>query len=391
MIQTEKSATLATHNDQYLFQPVVDGHILDDQGGQQITVRTDGKAPTLRAEMHGNVPCVMQAAGFKEQNSVKARSDGYEFETAPTLSAGKHDACVVSVHCINNHPADSRVGIDDSGVVQTLTGRMGTGGGNVPMVMECKTASFLPQKKAESMGFTQDDVSGTLHNGACPGYQNAVVIPIHDQATRFSGKHGSKADGKGNGLGVGNEGDPMNTLTSGDRHAVAYCIGNGQVNQAFTEEIAGTLNCMHDQQAVVCGVDCRNCTEYPEVNGTIQAKANGGQSLNCNQVVRVYYIVRRLTPTECARLQGFPDRWGDIDPKDAFTPEELAFWQEVRNTHAVINDRPVKDYTSAQMLSWYNKLHTDSAEYKMWGNGIALPPALYCMQGIADALGGVSE
>ena len=129
MIQTEKSATLATHNDQYLFQPVVDGHILDDQGGQQITVRTDGKAPTLRAEMHGNVPCVMQAAGFKEQNSAKARSDGYEFEMAPTLSAGKHDACVVSVHCINNHPADSRVDIDDSGVVQTLTGRMGTGGG----------------------------------------------------------------------------------------------------------------------------------------------------------------------------------------------------------------------------------------------------------------------
>lgn len=115
-------------------------------------------------------------------------------------------------------------------------------------------------------------------------------------------------------------------------------------------------------------------------------KANGGQSLNCNQVVRVYYIVRRLTPTECARLQGFPDRWGDIDPKDAFTPEELAFWQEVRNTHAVINGRPVKNYTPAQMLSWYNKLHTDSAEYKMWGNGIALPPALYCMQGMTEAL-----
>ena len=38
------------------------------------------------------------------------------------------------------------------------------------------------------------------------------------------------------------------------------------------------------------------------------------------------------------------------------------------------------------MLTWYNKLHTDSAEYKMWGNGIALPPALYCLQGIADVL-----
>jgi len=98
------------------------------------------------------------------------------------------------------------------------------------------------------------------------------------------------------------------------------------------------------------------------------------------------YIVRRLTPAECARLQGFPDKWGHPLPKNELTEEELLFWKEVRNTHAVINGRAVKDYTAKQMLTWYNKLHTDSAEYKMWGNGIALPTALYCMQGMADAL-----
>lgn len=98
------------------------------------------------------------------------------------------------------------------------------------------------------------------------------------------------------------------------------------------------------------------------------------------------YIVRRLTPTECARLQGFPDKWGNIDPKDTLTEEEYRFWLEVRNTHAAIYDKPVRDYTAKQMLAWYNKLWTDSAEYKMWGNGIALPTALYVVQGIADAL-----
>ena len=98
------------------------------------------------------------------------------------------------------------------------------------------------------------------------------------------------------------------------------------------------------------------------------------------------YIVRRLTPTECARLQGFADRWGDIDKKEDFTDEEYAFWMEVRNTHAAINGKAVKEYTKPQMVKWYNKLRTDSSEYKMWGNGIALPPALYCMQGIVDAL-----
>lgn len=100
------------------------------------------------------------------------------------------------------------------------------------------------------------------------------------------------------------------------------------------------------------------------------------------------YIVRRLTPTECARLQGFPDNWGHPDHKDDFTDEEYRFWLNVRNTHAAINGRQVKSYTKAQMLTWYNKLHTDSSEYKMWGNGISLPTALYVMQGIAEALKG---
>lgn len=98
------------------------------------------------------------------------------------------------------------------------------------------------------------------------------------------------------------------------------------------------------------------------------------------------YAVRRLTPTECARLQGFPDRWGDIDQKSQLTEEEYRFWTEVRNTHAAINGRTVRDYTEEQMLAWYNRLQSDSAEYKMWGNGIALPTALYCMQGMAEAL-----
>lgn len=122
----------------------------------------------------------------------------------------------------------------------------------------------------------------------------------------------------------------------------------------------------------VCGV-------YP----TLSARATSGQD---QQAVLTNYIVRRLTPTECARLQGFPDRWGDIDPKEDFTDEEYAFWLEARAAHATINGKPVKEYTRDQMLTWYNKLHTDSAEYKMWGNGIALPPALYIMQGIKAAL-----
>ena len=123
---------------------------------------------------------------------------------------------------------------------------------------------------------------------------------------------------------------------------------------------------MHDKQAVlVAGVDCRNMNEYPELYPTLQAKPNGGQSLNFSGAVRGRYIVRRLTPTECARLQGFYDNWGHPDKKDDFTDDEYQFWLNARNTHAAINGKIVKDYTKAQMLTWYNKLHTDSSEYKM--------------------------
>lgn len=107
-----------------------------------------------------------------------------------------------------------------------------------------------------------------------------------------------------------------------------------------------------------------------------------GPLVQTDKAVRVNYIVRRLTPIECARLQGFPDEWGILDEKEDFAEDEYKFWLEVRNTYAKINGKSEKEYTKAQMLTWYSKLHTDSAEYKMWGNGIALPNALYVMQGI---------
>ena len=103
------------------------------------------------------------------------------------------------------------------------------------------------------------------------------------------------------------------------------------------------------------------------------------------------YIVRRLTPTECARLQGFPDEWGEVGIMSDFSDTDYQFWLGVRNTYATINGKAIKDYTKPQMLTWYNKLHTDGAEYKMWGNGIALPTALYVMQGIADYSKGKKE
>ena len=119
-------------------------------------------------------------------------------------------------------------------------------------------------------------------------------------------------------------------------------------------------------------------------DGTTSTLVAKGPSAVCHPIDVQQYIVRRLTPTECARLQGFPDFWGHPDQKTELSDEEYEFWLNTRNTHAAINGKAVKTYTKDQMLKWYNKLHTDSAEYKMWGNGIALPNALYVMEGIAE-------
>ena len=124
------------------------------------------------------------------------------------------------------------------------------------------------------------------------------------------------------------------------------------------------------------------------VGATVRTPCGGDSTLAnvCVEKNNTRYIVRRITPTECARLQGFPDDWGHPEHKEDFTEEEYRFWLNVSNTHAAINGKPKKDYNKAQMLPWYNKLHTDSGEYKMYGNGIALPCALYVMQGIKEVL-----
>ena len=148
-------------------------------------------------------------------------------------------------------------------------------------------------------------------------------------------------------------------------------------------------NILDDQgeQQITVHSDGKAPTLQAETHGNVPMVTEPVRTSNQTEVC-VQYIVRRLTPTECARLQGFPDAWGHPDNKEDFTDEEYRFWLNVRNTHAAINGKPQKDYTKAQMLTWYNKLHTDSSEYKMWGNGISLPTALYVMQGIQAALKG---
>lgn len=305
----------------------------DAQGS---TGAEDREGETARGRGRLDAVGVINAIGSNAENSQ-------ETDTFPTLTNGTCPGFNNAVAV----PADSRVNLDESGKVQTLTSRMGTGGGNVPMVMEPNPVICL-----QGNGIDRADTAG------CNG--------------------------------KGWKEDTCYTLNTIDRPAVAYGLDRASFNQGQNAKF--DFSVQKEQQPTLTargpgavGYAMQGFGDYRESEQASSCKARDYKDAT-DLIVQPRYIVRRLTPTECARLQGFADWWGYIEPKDTLTDEEYRFWLEVRNTHAVINGREAKDYTLKAMLAWYNKLYTDSAEYKMWGNGIALPTALYCMQGVVDAL-----
>ena len=117
-------------------------------------------------------------------------------------------------------------------------------------------------------------------------------------------------------------------------------------------------------------------------DGTSNTIINGTNPGYQNGLVEPDYIVRRLTPTECARLQGFPDDWCDDLGTENPTEDEISFWTEVWETHRKIIGKSKKPKTRNQIIKWLNNPHSDAAEYKMWGNGVALPCVCFVLTGI---------
>ena len=446
---------------------------------------TEEVTATLRAEAH-HPPCVMEAAGFCTEHSANARSIGYEEERSPTLRAGVVPAAIA----LENHPADSRVKISEDGKVQTLTSRCGTGGGNVPMVMDAvensvespvkevenspavtlkirsgcegggkgaiwqeeKSATlgcnndqtlFVPKcygvcsKASHSMmsdnpqsGFYEAETSRTLdrsggdptcnQGGICvvepvafTQNQRDEVRDLGEKSAALAAEPGMKQQTfvlQGNMIGRkdenGPQGDGVNedvcfTLDATDRHAVCapedvYAMTTGSYMQV-AKEVAPTLMARDYK-------DPTTIAPVPHLNegvmGTVATGAhpsgfNGQDAFNDSLVIDnpeaqptpVTYTVRRLTPTECARLQGFPDWWcrnlGTEDP----TEEELAFWADVFETHRKIVTHAKKPKTEKQIRKWLADPYTDSAEYRIWGNGICLANAFFVLAGIAWCAG----
>ena len=356
---------------------------LNDQGGSRIDV-TEDVAATLRAENHGHPPCVMGAAGFCTEHSAQARGIGYGEETSPTLRAGTVPAAVYE-----NHSQDTRY-IGPLETAPTVNATYGMGGNNQPFVVETpKTLKIRSGCEGGGKGaLIQDNKSATLgcNNdqtlfvpkvyGICSKDSNAMKSEnpksgfYEAETSRCLDANGGNPTCNQGGMAVvalqgsmigradknGPQGSGVNedvsfTLDVVDRHAVAYCMTTGTYTQTL-EEQSPTLM-------------ARDYKDPPVVNET-----------------EPEYIVRRLTPTECARLQGFPDWWCAGLGTDEPTEDEIEFWTEVFEIHRSVMGTSSKPKSRNQIVKWLRNPHSDSAEYKMWGNGVALPNVYFVLSGI---------
>lgn len=364
-----------------------------------------------------NQPFVVLSAGFCTEHSANAHGIGYENEKASTLRAGV--------------------------VPATLKIRSGCpGGGKGALIQEDKSATiscnndqtlFVPKvygicgKHSNSMlsdnpnsGFYEANTSRTIdtsNQSPCKNQGGMVVIE----------GNGSRPSHHGDGY---KESDTMYTLNCTENHAVSYGIGRPAMNQGYNARFSFQIEEETSPTLVASGAGgvAQPASFYPQmkaesqcfrqdgisntlVNGTNPGHQNAvvyssskasfftsAEEEKANTLVasdykdpplvndstsEIEYIVRRLTPQECALLQGMPTWWCDDLGTENPTDAQIDWWQNVFETYNNAIGKECKPKSRRQIEKWLKDPYSDSAAYKMWGNGIAACNAWFVLAGIA--------
>ena len=331
LIQENKSATLSCNNDQTLFEPC------GWDGGQiSPTLTKQNAGGNQRMPDKDNFTCVLQPFGISSKDSNAMKSDNphsgiYEAETARTLDGnGGNPSCnqggIAVVAFTQNQRDEVRDLGDRSAVVCANAGTK-----QQTFVLQGSMIGREDKNGPQGDGINED-VSFTLN-----------TVDRHAVYTMTTGSFAQVSEDKAPTVLARDYKDPT---------AVCYGIGRDTFNQGQNAKFAPTFE--------------------EELQPTLVAKGPGA--------IQNGYTVRRLTPTECARLQGFPDNWcadlGTEKPSD----EEMYFWHKVFKTYTEVTGCKMK--SDKQVAKWLKKPHSDSAEYKMWGNGVALPCVWFVLCGI---------
>ena len=484
------------------------GVVLDDQGGQQISVSEDGVSPTLRAQMHGHPPVVCGEANAHSFEPASMKEENWqEREQKNALrSGGSKVGHVVVESAVSgvvypiegngrraSHQGDGwseeQVGytlnsVERHGVAYAIDGnvcdRVSAKNGcgyseNVSPTLNTQDRHAVAYDIGEARlrnPSEYDEESPTI-TARCGSGGNNVPAVVYDTTQITSPKHWSNPK----------PGDPCHPLAAHQHAPLAVYDargnGDGETVQTLTGDHAQTVS---DYTPIVCSVDqaCAERKHYAESSfagfregvGTLKAKGggsetlviepasvywDGGQSLNCvnpvcsektwyaeknhgeysegvgtlkasggsahggseTLVCEVYpeqtgalcagahpgsytgqdafndmlpvikqqrkYIVRRLTPLECSRLQGMPDDWCDIPAQSNVTQEDLEHWRPILDEWAKINGKKPK--SDAQIVKWLSSPVSESAQYQMYGNGIALPQWVWVCGRIIETYG----
>ena len=296
------------------------GICLNDQGGNCMDI-SFGVSGTLRAQMDGHPPCIVEpSAAVYENHSQDTRYTG-PLDTAPTVSS-----------------------------------TYGTGGNNQPFVVEADTPKTLKIRSGCEGGgkgaLIQEDVSATL---SCNNDQTLFVPKCYSISAAFS--EGILSDNPRSGI---YEADSSRTIDQSG--------GNPSCNQGGIAVVEGPTYAMTP------------CT-YTQIERE-KAPTLNARDFKDPTFVNAGYSVRRLTPTECARLQGFPDFWcAGLDTPEP-TEADIESWSAIWETHRKLVSGSPRPKSRNQIVKWLQHPHSDAAEYKMWGNGVALPNVFFVLAGI---------
>lgn len=297
-----------------------------DGGGKGALVQED-KSGTLGTGNDQTIFC-LQGNGIDRADTAGCNGKGWREDTSYTLNTIDRPAVCAGVRCLTPWEAQSARVYDQDGVWHSLNAN--ENGGMARDSVLCAGFKAGQGAQAGGIGYSEE-VSPTL--GAAPSGTNqtpAVVALDMSHACDVIRDCGEIVPSLQARMGTGGNQVPLTYQMQGFGDYRAGEVASSCKQRDFK-----------DSTDLVCAVDCRNFREGGETNGTLQAKSNGGISYNLQNTVRTGMIVRRLTPMECERLQGFPDGWTDIG--------------EWRDSKGKVR-KP-----------------SDSPRYKALGNSIALP------------------
>jgi len=341
-------------------------------------------SPTLRAEAHGGdnhpgvaIPIDMRNAlrtGGEQGAGVRKNGDA-----AYTVTAEYQGAIAVE-----NYPSDGRVKLDESGTVQTLTRRCGSGGNNVPLCAEpvvygiSSVASHAMCSQNPHSGVYETDTAKTLDTSAqTPCNQGGLVVCVQGAVVGRKNKNGPKGKGVQDNLSY--------TIDTHDAPAVAYAMTTGSFAQTC-EEQSPTLMARDFKNPPVINQPAF-ALDRAAYNQSLKAlyKPQIGIETTHSLTARgpgavsapPEYIVRRLTPTECLVLMNLPRNWCEGISIENPTEEDYIFWEGVFSTLG-------KKKSRKQIARFLAKPYSDGACYKMAGNGVVTAVAQWVLEGVVD-------